>query len=70
MFSENLSIKKRFRPAGALKKNYSHFIEILQAKGHFTVLTEDTLWQTKFSMTNKTTLQIELANPLKALLKR
>ena len=38
MFSEDISIKKRFRPVEALKKNYSHFIEILHAKGHFDCL--------------------------------
>ena len=32
VFSEDRSIKRRFRPAAALKKSYCHLIEILQAK--------------------------------------
>ena len=34
MFSKKTSIEKRIRPATALKKSYSHFIEILQAKAY------------------------------------
>ena len=38
VFSYNTSIKKRFRPTATFTKNYSHFIKILQAKGHFLFL--------------------------------
>ena len=39
MFSENISIKKRFRPTAALQKKVTllpfYYRNILQAKGHF-----------------------------------